>query len=68
MTLSVGKILGIGAGYKAGAIDKTKALQKSNFIQTSVNAGQAFNLNHPAIANSTPYGTSPRANRLDLLA
>lgn len=27
-----------------------------------------FNLNHPAAADSTPYGNSPLAKHLDLLA
>lgn len=65
MTLSVGKILGINTGYRTGAISNVLA---DNFIQQSVSSNQTYNLNHPAQANSTPYGESPRANHLDLLA
>ncbi len=68
MTLSVGKILGINTGYRTGAISKPEFALADNFIQQSVSSNQTYNLNHPAQANSTPYGESPRANHLDLLA
>ncbi len=68
MSLSVGKILGISAGYKAGNISKPEFTLANNFIQQSVSSAQTYNLNHPAQANSTPYGESPRAKHLDLLA
>lgn len=68
MTFSVGKVLGIGAGYNAGATRRIEGIQPQKFIQQSVSSGKAYNLNYPAQANSTPYGESPRAKHLDILS
>lgn len=68
MTFEVGKILGTNASYNAGGLRNPSFILANNFVQQSVSANQTYNLNHPAQANSIPFGESPRANYLDILA
>lgn len=68
MLSSVGKIFGNIRTNYSNPINKIDAVQAQNFIQASVSSENDYNLYKPAQKNSTPYGDSPRAQTLDILA
>ena len=65
---TIGRILGITSGCNLGPVNKVDAINANKFIQSAVTSKQQYNLYHPACANSTPYGDSPLAKRLDISA